>query len=320
MEYSLFSRDIAAAQNIAQSAPATEVDPKFLEVHEWFKSQPNLEDRFGQVIRQSIDEVLDGQRTGRFNIRDLEKTEKTYLGTKVEIITRAEFGLNRGKSMDFSVCGHDVDSKFTIGSNWTIPREADQHICLLIKADDHRGTFRVGLLRIRDDLMNAGENRDRKRSPSAAGRAAIRWIVPDGRLPENILLRLSESDREAIFKNTKSGQSRTNELFRCPRAQGRIVNRNTVLTVARQDDSLKRVRDARNQLRSAGIIILGHQGQHPHIARSLDLPVPSKGTWVAVRVTEVGDLRPNRKSAQIADRNYAVWSEGDTPSAAPPNY
>ncbi|MEV4863548.1 NaeI family type II restriction endonuclease [Streptomyces ossamyceticus] len=320
MEDSLFSRDIAAAQSIAQSTPDAGSDPQFLEVYNWFKAQSNLEDRFGQVIRQSIDEVLDGQRTGRFNFRDLEKTEKTYLGTKVEIITRAEFDLNRGRAMDFSVCGHDVDSKFTIGSNWTIPREADQHICLLIKADDHRGIFQVGLLRIRDDLLNAGENRDRKRSPSAAGRGAIRWIVPDGRLPENILLSLSESDREAIFRNEKSGQSRTNELFRCPRVQGRIVNRNTVLTVARQDDSLKRVRDARNQLRSAGIMILGHQGEHPHIARSLDLPVPSKGSWVSVRVTDVGDLHPARKSAQIGGRNYAVWGEGDAPSVAPPSY
>ncbi|MFF7263619.1 NaeI family type II restriction endonuclease [Streptomyces sp. NPDC008159] len=320
MEEYLFSRDIAAAHNIAQSIPATESDPQFQEVYNWFRAQPDVEDRFGQVIRQSIDEVLDGQRTGRFNLRDLEKTEKTYLGTKVEIITRTDFGLTRGRVMDFSVCGHDVDSKFTIGSNWTIPREADQHICLLIKADDQRGTFRVGLLRIRDDLLNAGENRDRKRSPSAAGRDAIKWVVPDGRLPENILLSLSVTDREVIFKNKKSGQSRTNELFRCPRVQGRIVNRNTVLTVARQDDSLKRVRDARNQLRSAGIIILGHQGQHPSIARSLDLPVPSKGSWVAARVTEIDDLHPTRKTAQIADRNYAVWGEGDTPSAAPPNY
>ncbi|WP_151476501.1 NaeI family type II restriction endonuclease [Streptomyces albicerus] len=318
MEDSLFPRDITAAQNIANSPPPLDPDPNLLEVRDWFKMQPKLEARFGQVLRQSIDEVLDGQRTGRFNIKDLEKTEKTYLGTKVEIIARTEFNLGRGNRMDFSISGHDVDSKFTSGDNWTIPREADGHICLLIKANDLKASYQVGILRIHDTLLNLGANRDGKRTPSAAGRSAIQWIIPEGRLPENILLTLSETDRDAIFKAGTSGQARTNELFR--RVQVRLVNRNTVLTVARQDDSLKRVRDARHHLRNEGIMILGHQKQHPHIARALGLRVPEKGSWIAIRVACVDSLDSARKSTRISGQDYAVWEEGDSSVPAPAEY
>ncbi|WPO73554.1 NaeI family type II restriction endonuclease [Streptomyces sp. KN37] len=325
MEDYLFTPDAAAATEIAASASNDEPDIAIRDVLEWFRKQPNLEDRFGYVIRQSIDEVLDGQRTGRYNIDELEKTEKTYLGTKVEIVTRTEFNLGHGARMDYLAAGHELDSKFTIGGNWTIPHEANGHICLLVKANDHRSSYQVGLLRIRDEYLNLGRNRDGKRTPSAAGRAAIEWIIPSGRIPENTLLALPESERQAIFHASagyrgsgNGGQLRTNELFR--RVQERPVNRNTVLTVASQDDGPKRVRDARKHLRPEGILILGHQNQHPHIARDLDLPVPGKGSWVSVRVTPADNTGSARKTTRIRGRDYMIWREGDPAPAAPPAY
>ncbi|WP_329340268.1 restriction endonuclease [Streptomyces sp. NBC_01352] len=325
MEDALFSRDVAAANNIARPTGPLEEDPNLQEVINWFTKQPELERRFGQSIRQSIDEVLDGQRTGRFNIDELEKTEKTYLGTKVEIILRAEFRLGRGRDMDYSIATHEVDSKFTIGENWTIPGEADQHICLLARASDHKANYRAGLLRIHSEFLNAGKNRDGKRTLSTAGRSAVRWIIPDGKLPENILLTLSSEERAAIFNASaghrssgNGGQSRTNELFR--RVQERLINRNTVLTVARQDDSPKRVRDARIHLRGDGIMILGHMKQHPHIARDLGLPVPDKGSWVAVRVAEVTASDSARRTTRISGKDYAIWQKGDRDDVAPAEY
>ena len=47
---------------------------------------PDVVATFGHAIRQSIDEVLDGPRTGRWGFEQLEKTEKTYVGTKLEIV------------------------------------------------------------------------------------------------------------------------------------------------------------------------------------------------------------------------------------------
>jgi len=39
-------------------------------------------------LRRALDEVIDGPRTGRYSVEQLEKTEKTYIGTKVEILIR----------------------------------------------------------------------------------------------------------------------------------------------------------------------------------------------------------------------------------------
>ncbi len=90
-------------------------------------------ERFGNVLRQSIDEVLDGQRTGRFDIyaADVAKTERTYLGTKVEIVCQDEFDLGRNQKMDYLIAGHEVDAKFSMSSVFgqAIPKEAvDQNI------------------------------------------------------------------------------------------------------------------------------------------------------------------------------------------------
>ena len=72
------------------------VDESLTQVVNWFRNQDHMVARFGAAIRRSLDEVVDGQRTGRYSIDELSKVEKTYIGTKVEILVRAEFGLQRG--------------------------------------------------------------------------------------------------------------------------------------------------------------------------------------------------------------------------------
>ncbi|MEV0262968.1 NaeI family type II restriction endonuclease [Streptomyces sp. NPDC050617] len=304
--------DVSAATNIAHT-PNPAPDPGVVAVADWFQNVPGFSEKFGEALRQSFDEVLDGQRTGRFDINDLEKTEKTYLGTKVEIVVRAAFDLSRGEKMDYSVAKHEVDSKFTVGTNWTIPGEAQGHICLLMMASDHTSSFRIGLLRIKDEYLNPGGNRDGKRSISKAGRAAVYWLVPNGKLPENILMSITETDRNAIF-DSGSGQARTNELFR--RVQKRLVNRNTVVTVAKQEDSPKRVRDARLHLRNEGIVILGHQSTHRSIARELGLPVPGRSYWVAARLTPIAP-GSDRPSSSISGTHYAVAEPYESAVPAP---
>ncbi|MDI5962110.1 NaeI family type II restriction endonuclease [Streptantibioticus silvisoli] len=302
--------DESAAKNIS-TTEATRRDADLLKVANWFYGQVDFEERIGEALRQSIDEVLDGQRTGRFDIANLEKTEKTYLGTKVEIVIRSAFGLQRGKVMDYVVAGQEVDSKFTSGNYWTIPGEAHGHICLLTSADDKSSRFRAGLVRIHHNLLNGGKNRDGKQSLSAQGRGSILWLTEAGQLPVNVLLSLPV-DTCALITGHRNGQQRTNELFR--HVQGQLIHRSTVLTVARQDDGLKRVRDARKHLSSEGIIILGHQGKHPGMASDLGLPVPASGSWIAARVVPVPSGSP-RPHTTVGGKTYAIAmsSEGSRP-------
>lgn len=300
---------------VEPSTGATPTDDEGLNaVVTWFRRQPKLEERFASVLRQSLDEVLDGQRTGRFDIRFLEKTEKTYLGTKVEIVTRSEFELARGERMDYRVAGHDIDAKFSLSAAWSIPREAMGHLCLLMAADDRKSTFDVGVVRITEDILNLGQNQDGKKTISKAGKSGIVPLCRGAALPSNLLLKLPPDDTVAIMAS-RSGQQRINELLK--RVQGTIIDRTTAVTVARQQDGMKRCRDARPQLAKHGIVVLGHQNEGPSIARALHLEVPKKGTFVSVRLVSVPAPSDERPAARIGDGYYAVALPGEPEEPAP---
>lgn len=52
---------------------------------EWFDAEDDARERLRWALRDSLDELLDGQRTGRWAYQHLSKTEKTHLGTVVEV-------------------------------------------------------------------------------------------------------------------------------------------------------------------------------------------------------------------------------------------
>jgi hypothetical protein len=237
---------------------------------------------FGTAIRRSLDEVYDGQRTGRFKISQLAKVEQTYIGTKVEIVIQDAFGIDGGGSrrMDYLIAGNEVDCKWSKSKGkWMIPREALGQLCLVVWADDALSVFSVGLVRANEEHLKSGRNQDGKRYLSADGLAAIEWLADEASLPENLLLHISDEDREAILTQT-SGQARMTELFR--RVQGRIVSRSVVLTVGKELDAPNRARKARIPLAREGIGVLGGQDpEHKRIAVAYGLPIPRKGEWIS---------------------------------------
>lgn len=271
-----------------ESKKNTSKDKELELVYAWFNNQSNLHNRLIGAIRKAIDEVIDGPRTGRFTYGQLEKTEKTYLGTKVEILLRAELGLPNGQIMDYQVDGIEVDCKYTGHTwGWSIPREALGHICLLVRADDENGTASVGLIRTTEEVLNKGKNQDGKRTISKVGRNEIIWLIDNGQMPINQLFLWPEEVIKRIWSK-QSGQQRLNELFRLK--QGELIDRQTIATVAEaKDDPMKRVRangGARSYLSEEGILILGHQNGHPKICQELGLPIPSKGQVIAQRVVK----------------------------------
>ncbi|MFI0238983.1 NaeI family type II restriction endonuclease [Streptomyces sp. NPDC016845] len=291
-------------------------DSDVARVAQWFMARWNradLEARFSRIFRQSFDEVLDGQRTGRYDVKDLEKTEKTYLGTKVEIICRSDFGLPRGERMDYRIDGVEADAKFSLDGRWMIPREATGHVCLLMAANDANSTFSVGLVKIRPEILTASGNQDGKKNISKAGRRSISWLYEGGRLSQNLLLQLEPEVRRSVMA-VPPGQNRVDQLFR--RVQGSIVDRNAVVTVAKQLDAPKRVRDARSRLADEGVVILGAQNESPRIAEALDLPVPEKGTWVAVRLVPAPAVT-DRRTVVVGGECYATAEPGEKNHPAP---
>ncbi len=127
------------------------------------------------LIRAAIDEVIDTPRTGRVHASELEKTEKTYIGTKVEILVRNFFRLPKG-ILDLTIDGLDVDVKNTLGETWMIPREAVGKPCILVASDEGNHTCFFGIFVAHMENLTAGLNQDQKRSVSAVGFANIHWI------------------------------------------------------------------------------------------------------------------------------------------------
>lgn len=63
--------------------------------------------RTGYAIREALDQIYDGQRTGRWDYTQLMKTEKTHVGTLVEIWLQREFGFDDGDELDYLIAGVD---------------------------------------------------------------------------------------------------------------------------------------------------------------------------------------------------------------------
>lgn len=269
-----------------------------------------------QVLRGTLDQLYDGQRTRRYRWDQLHKTEKTHCGTLVEINLHRGFGFEDGDKLDYRIAGVDVDCKYSQKNGaWMIPPEAEGELCLVVWAEDAVSEWSMGLVRITSDRLSVGTNRDRKAQLNPKGRGAITWLFDHAALPPNVLLQLDRAVVDKIMA-LDSGQQRVNELFRS--ALGLIVGRAVVATVAQQDDYMKRVRangGARSTLRPEGILVLGQYESHRSVARQLGVQPPGPGETVSVRVAPAST--PGPAVALIANRLWKIATPTDSVVAAP---
>lgn len=239
------------------------------------------------LLRDIIDNVIQTPRTGRRSYDELEKTEKTYIGTQVEIVLRDELRLPKGR-LDTVVLGHDVDIKHTMGNNWMIPTEALDSPCILVAADEDRGVCYLGLIIARLEYLTSSQNRDAKRSVSADGFAHIRWIVPGVPYPPNFWRTIPQDAVDAIFQGD-TGNDRVCALFR--EVQGVPIARDIINAVAKQKDFMRRIRadggrGTRDRLAREGILLLSGTYDAPLI-RDLGLPI---GDFVSYRPRDEHEL------------------------------
>lgn len=275
--------------------------------------------RVARLMRRTLDQLYDGQRTGRYSWAQLHKTERTHFGTLFEINLRREFDdvIDEGVKLDYRISGYDVDCKFSQKMfGWMIPPEAIGHLLVVGYVDDISSEFAFGVVRASRGHCREATNRDAKVQLNPVGRDAVRWLQRPGDLPPNVLLGCDEETLQAIFA-PKSGQARINELLR--RVTGRRIGRNTIATVGQQDDFMRRVRvngGARTPLAKEGIVVLGGDYQrHRDVARELGVEIPEPGEVVSVRVA------PASEDESGVFANAGLWwrvaSAGDIIVTAP---
>ncbi len=304
--------------------PPDDVDPELDAVETELHILDPTGDQVARVLRDTLDQLYDGQHTGRWNYDQLHKTEKTHMGTLVEINLHRQFGFHDGDATDYRIATVEVDCKYSMTyGGWELPPESIDHLCLVVTASDESSSWSAGLLRVREPYLRGRPNRDAKRQLAAASRPLIRKLWPShGRLAENLLMHLADDVRERIFnakanRGTQHGQAKTNELFRL--VQHRIIRRADLATVAQQDDFMKRARGnggARSQLRAEGILVLGHQDNDPLVAEGLDLPVPNKGEFISARVIPAIDNWQG-PTASIGGKRWVLARPGDPVLPAP---
>jgi hypothetical protein len=298
------------------SLPTTPVDGELEAVCAEIRRLDASGERIAKVIRQTLDQLYDGQRTGRYRWDQLFKTEKTHCGTLVEINLQREFEFQDGIKLDYQIAGADVDCKYsqTLYS-WMIPPEAHGHLCLAVWADDQKSSWSMGVVRADPGRLNTGSNRDNKATLNPAGRAAISWLFRDAPLSPNVLLHLDRAIVDQIM-GMKSGNKRINELFR--QTLGMRVSRGVVATVAQQVDYMRRIREnggARTPLQDEGIVILGQYQSHRALARALGAAEPGPGESVPLRLVPAAQQGPN--SAKIGGQFWRLAHPEDPVVPAP---
>lgn len=96
------------------------------------------------------------------------------------------------------------------------------------------------MVRCSEENLNAGENRDRKRTLSAKGRAAMRHLVEPAAIPSNFVADMDPDIRTEVMGHDTI-QSRVTALFRL--VPYTPIPRNAISTVARTTgDPMRRLR------------------------------------------------------------------------------
>lgn len=242
-----------------------------------------LAEKFSAMLRQCVDDVIMTPKTGRRSYDELEKTEKTYIGTRVEIELRAMLDLPKGK-LDTEILGRDVDIKNTMVNNWMIPTEALDHPCILVAADEARARCYLGVIVARADYLTMGQNKDAKKSVSAAGFENIFWMLRDHPYPPNFWRTVAPDVVSRIFAG-KTGNQRMAALFR--EVQGVPITRDVVEAVAQQQDFMRRIRSdngrgTRDILAREGVLLLSGHYDAPLI-EALGLPFCLGSEFVSYR-------------------------------------
>ena len=296
--------------------PTPAQDPEIHHIKGSIKAVDPEGARCGRAIRNALDQAYDGRRTGRWDWTQLTKAESAHIGPLIEIWLQRVLNLDDGITTSLEIAGSDVACTWSERlDGWTLDRPVPEHRevpYLVIWANEETSRFSLGVLRPGPDSRGvASMDRGRPRL-SQAGIDQILWVFDGCALPANILVKHPETAMVAVSQS--SGQKAVNMLFR--RLQGELVQHSAVETVAQQIDSSKRVREAREQLRNEGIVILGHYHPQPEIAAALGLPSPRAGTFVSHRLAsmEAGELGTG---AEIDGRRWRLAVPCDPVTRAP---
>lgn len=255
----------------------------------WFSSH-SVGELYTEAIRNSIDYVLDGGKTGRFDLLspEVHPGERASVGAKLEYEILRIFNLPKTKPLDTLITEAPVDIKATVGDNWAIPTEAHCQLCICTQIQLKKNRHRSWLVRAHRSWLYRGKgNKDGKRG--LAVHAREHWGVPLydwTALPVNPLRYLTEAQAKEVLAERPGQAKRLLKMFEY--LEGHVIPRNVILTVgAGKDDPVRRAREARDDAKRAGRILLcGDWVESRDIAAAGGITL-RPGEWLALSTDDV---------------------------------
>ncbi|MCD0486167.1 hypothetical protein LO771_28235 [Streptacidiphilus sp. ASG 303] len=242
-------------------------------------------ENFTTAVCASVDYVLDGRRTGRFDLLapDVHPGERASVGAKLEYEALRIFRWKKAKPLDTVVGGVPVDLKATVGANWAIPTEAHCHLCLCTQIRVGAGLHRTWLIRAHTSWLYRGKgNKDGKRGIAVEARE--RWGVPlyDWTpLPVNPLSLLTEEQAGQVLADRPGQQVRLLKMFGY--LPGVVIPRNAIETVcAGRQDPVRRVRNIRLAAERKGLRLLCGTWLEDRMQAELRGIALGPGDWIAL--------------------------------------
>lgn len=276
---------------------APEEDLQLQQVLAWLAPSP-LERAFTRAVDDAVKYVLDGSRTGRFDLMspDVDSDERASVGTKLQYRVLNELKLVKEPPLDTTIVGVPVELKATVRSGWMIPTEGQCEICLLLQVDAGKTRHRAFLMRTHRAWLREGANKDGKRGIVSA--ALSEYAIPLlgwTPLPPEPLKRLTRPQLDIVFAPRVGQTERLSELFGF--LPDVVIPRSSIETVCSGNrDPLRRARQAKPLVAQRhGLTLLcgtWKEDLETASARGFDI---SGDAWVALtpaaRANDSGQIR-----------------------------
>lgn len=292
-----------------------ESDTQLQAVLSWLTARP-LAARFTNAADDAIRYVLDGARTGRFDLEapDVDSDERATVGTKLQYRVLNELGLHKEPPLDTWIEGVPVEIKATTRTNWMIPTEGQCQVSILLQLDVRRARHRAFLIRAHRGWLNEGANKDGKRS--IAAEALVRYARPllDWTpLPPEPLKLLTVEQRRVVFAPRVGQTSRLVALFRF--LPNTVIPRASIETVCfGNKDPMRRARQAKERAATSGLeVLVGTWRDDRARAKSLGFEL-SNGAWVAIdRARTPIDVEPGEVRLDWSEAESVSSGDGELP-------
>ncbi|MGP5387640.1 NaeI family type II restriction endonuclease [Brachybacterium tyrofermentans] len=269
-----------------------ESDAELQTVRNWFRQQTNSESLMTLAVVRSIEYVLDGPLTGRFDLDDeeVDSDERATVGTKLQYHLISVYGLDKRKPLDTHVERIPIDIKNTVRRNWMIPREAQCQICVLLRIDNPQSRFAAYIMRTHETMLRPGKNQDSKRSITAAALKTYATPIFDQEwlpLPKNPLRELAPEERADVFRVDFGFRRRAIQLFA---HKPRVVFPRSVLVTLKPNitDPMRRIRESKSQmLEEHGLVLLnGRYREERSTAAAAGYELKSDD-WIAIPAEDI---------------------------------